>query len=67
MDRMRRLGVIEHYPRLAAWRDALLRNPAITASTVPEIEQAWQEGMIVNKRWLARFVPDSVREAVTAG
>ena len=67
MDRMRRLGVIEHYPRLAAWRDALLRNPAVIASTVPEIEQAWQEGMIVNKRWLARFVPDSVREAVTAG
>ena len=66
MDRMRRLGVIEQYPRLAAWRDALLRNPAVKASTVPEIEQAWQEGMIVNKRWLAKFVPDSVREAVTA-
>ena len=56
MDRLRRLGTIEHYPLLSAWRDALLAAPAVRASTVPEIEAAWRQNMIVNKRWLAKFV-----------
>lgn len=66
MDRMRRLGIIEQFPLLAAWRDALLADPAVKASTVPEIEQAWQQNMIVNKRWLAKFVSPEVREAAAA-
>ena len=67
MDRLRRLGVIEQFPLLTAWRDALLADPAVKASTVPEIEEVWQQGMILNKRWLAKFVPQSVRETVAAG
>ena len=67
MDRLRRLGVIEQFPLLTAWRDALLADPAVKASTVPEIEEVWQQGMILNKRWLAKFVPQSVRETAAAG
>jgi glutathione S-transferase len=67
MDRLRALGVIEKFPHLAAWRDALLGTPAVKASTVPEIEAEWQRNMIVNKRWLAKFVAPAVREtAATA-
>lgn len=56
MDRLRRLGIIEKYPLLTAWRDALLASAAVQASTVPEIEEEWGANMIVNKRWLAKFV-----------
>jgi len=38
MDRLRPLGVIEKFPHLAAWRDALLASPAVKASTVSNIE-----------------------------
>lgn len=66
MDRLRPIGIIEKFPHLAAWRDALLGTPAVKASTVPEIEAEWQRGMIVNKRWLAKFVAPEVRVAAAA-
>ena len=66
MDRLRPLGIIEKYPRLAAWRDALLAAPSVKASTVPNIEAAWLENLIVRKRWLAKFVPQSVIGAAAA-
>jgi len=67
MDRLRPLGIIERFPLLAAWRDALIAAPAVKASTVPEIEQAWQENLIARGRWLGRFVSANAREAAVAG
>ena len=64
MDRLRRLGIIEKFPHLAAWRDALLAAPAVKASTVPEIEAAWQENLVLRKRWLSRFVKEQVGATV---
>lgn len=58
MDRLRPLGIIVKFPRLAAWRDALLAAPAVKASTVPEIEAAWQQNLIKRKRWLGKFVTE---------
>jgi len=66
MDRVKPVGVIEKFPRLAAWRDALLANAAIKASTVANIEAVWQENLILRKRWLAKFVSESVRGAAAA-
>ncbi|MDB5864856.1 MAG: hypothetical protein JWO70_2662 [Betaproteobacteria bacterium] len=57
MDRLRPLGIIERHPRLKAWRDALMAAPAVRASTVPEIEAAWQENLIARGRWLGTLVP----------
>src|SRR5690606_21909247 len=45
-DRLRPVGIIEDYPRLRAWRDALLAAPAVKASTVPDIEAVWQRNLI---------------------
>ena len=58
MDRLRPLGVIERYPRLAAWRDALLASAAVRASTVEDIEAAWQENLIARGRWLGTLVAE---------
>jgi glutathione S-transferase len=66
MNRLRPLGIIEKFPRLAAWRDALLAMPAVRASTVPDIEAEWQKNLIVRERWLAKFVPPDVAGAAAA-
>ena len=66
MDRLRPIGVIEKFPHLSAWRDALLQAPAVRTSTVPNIEAVWQENLIVRKRWLAKFVAASVAGAAAA-
>ena len=66
MDRLRPVGIIEKFPHLAAWRDALLLAPAVKASTVSNIEAVWQENLIVRGRWLAKFVAHSVRGAALA-
>jgi len=63
MDRLRPLGVIEKFPHLARWRDALLAAPAVKASTVSNIEAVWQENLILRNRWLSKFVSESVRGA----
>jgi len=66
MDHLRPIGIIEKFPHLKAWRDALLAAPAVKASTVPNIEAVWQENMIINKRWLAKYVSESVLGAAAA-
>jgi glutathione S-transferase len=66
MDRLRPLGIIEKFPLLAAWRDALLAAPAVKASTVANIEAVWQENLIIRGRWLATFVSRSVVGAAAA-
>ena len=66
MDRLRPLGIIEKYPHLAAWRDALLAAPAVKASTVSDIEAVWQENLIARDRWLSKFVSKSVVGAAAA-
>jgi len=66
MDRLRPLGILEKFPRLAAWRDALLAAPSVKASTVSNIEAVWQENLILRERWLAKFVSENVRGAAMA-
>jgi glutathione S-transferase len=59
MDHLHPLGIIEKFPHLKAWRNALLAAPAVKNSTVANIEAVWQDNMIINKRWLKKFVPES--------
>ncbi len=66
MDRLKPLGVIEKFPRLSAWRDALLAHAAVSASTVSNIEAVWQENLVVRKRWLAKYVSKDVIGAAAA-
>jgi glutathione S-transferase len=66
MDRVKPVGIMEKFPRLAAWRDALLAAAAVKASTVPNIEAVWQENLILRKRWLGQFVSKNVLGAAAA-
>lgn len=58
MDRLKPLGIIENYPRLKAWRDALMASKSVQTSTIANFERAWQENLIKRKRWLMKFVPE---------
>lgn len=66
MDRLRPLGIIEKFPHLAAWRDALLATPAVRASTVADIEEVWRENLVMRKRWLAQLVSRNIAGAAAA-
>jgi glutathione S-transferase len=63
MDHLRPLGIIGKYPRLSAWRDALLATHAVKASTVEDIEAAWQENLIARGRWLGTLVRERAQAA----
>lgn len=63
MDRLYPVGVMEDFPLLGAWRDALLTRDSVRNSTVPEIEALWRENLKINKRWLARFVDGAAAAA----
>ena len=60
MNALHPLNIIEKYPLLKAWRDALLESAAVKTSTVPNIEAVWQENLILQNRWLKKFVSESV-------
>lgn len=60
MDRLRRVGLLEKFPHLAAWREALMSAEPVKKSTVPNIEAVWQENLILRNRWLSKFVSKSV-------
>ena len=66
MDRLKPVGIIEKFPLLAAWRDALVAAQAVKASTVPDIEAVWQENLIARDRWLSKYVSKSVVGAAAA-
>jgi len=54
------VGAVSLKKKLSAWRDALMATPAVKSSTVDNFEAVWQENLIVHKRWLSKFVPESV-------
>jgi glutathione S-transferase len=58
IERLHPIGIIAQFPRLSAWRDALLATPVVKASTVPEIETLWRRNLVLRKAWLAKFVPE---------
>ena len=66
MDRLRSVGLIERFPQLAAWRDALLAHPAVQASTVTDFESVWQDNLIARRRWLGQFVAKRTSESALA-
>jgi glutathione S-transferase len=52
-DRLYPLGVIEKFPLVKAWSDALLAHPAVQKSTIADIEQDWRDNLVRHNRYLA--------------
>jgi len=56
LDRVRKLGHIENYPRLKAWSEALMQRPSTHSFPVAEFEAMYRDGLRRRNKWVSRFV-----------
>jgi glutathione S-transferase len=58
LDRIRPLGVIEKFPRLAAWSAALLERPSTHSFPQSEFEAMYRANVKRRGKWISQFVAD---------
>jgi glutathione S-transferase len=56
LDRVRRLGVIEKYPRLKAWAEAIMARPSTHSFPEAEFEAMYREGLRRRNVYLSQFI-----------
>ena len=56
LDRIQKLGHIEKFPRVAAWRDALMARPSTWSFPPAEFEAIYRAAIKKRKKWLAQFI-----------
>ncbi len=58
LDRVKPLGIIEKFPRLKAWAEALVRRPSTRSFPEAEFETLYRQNLKRRKKWLSQFIPD---------
>ena len=61
-DNVYPVGLIENYPLVAAWRDALIARPSVIAGVVPDFEEYWRDQLRVRNRWVVQFLGAAAAE-----
>ena len=56
LDRVKKLGQIEKYPRLKAWSEALMKRPSTHSFPEAEFEAMYRDGLKRRNKWVSRFV-----------
>ena len=59
LDRVRRLGIIEKFPRLQAWGEALMARPSTHSFPEPEFEALYRHNLKRRKKWVSQFIADA--------
>ncbi len=59
LDRVRKLGHIENFPRLEAWAQALVARPSTHTFPPTEFEQFYRQAIKRRNKWLSQFVEAS--------
>jgi glutathione S-transferase len=62
LDRVKPLGHLEKFPRLAAWSAALLQRPSTHSFPPEDFEAMYRTALKRRDKWVSRFV-DTAREA----
>jgi glutathione S-transferase len=62
LDRVKKLGHIEKFPRLKAWAEALLARPTVHSFPQPELEAMYRENLKRRNMWASQFI-DGARAA----
>jgi glutathione S-transferase len=62
LDRVKRLGEIEKFPRLLAWGEALAKRASTHSFPEGEFEAMYRDGLKRRNKWVSRFI-DSPRAA----
>jgi len=56
LDRIRPIGLIEKYPRLKAWADALMARPSTHSFPAAEFEAMYRLNVKRRNKWVSQFV-----------
>ncbi|HEY1301047.1 MAG TPA: glutathione S-transferase C-terminal domain-containing protein, partial [Stellaceae bacterium] len=56
LDRVKRLGHLEKYPRLKAWTEALLARSSTHSFPPDEFEAMYREGLRRRGKWVSQFI-----------
>jgi len=56
LDRVKRLGHIEKFPRLKAWTDAVMARPSTHSFPPAEFEAMYRQNVKRRNKWLSQFV-----------
>jgi glutathione S-transferase len=56
LDRVKKLGHIEQFPRLKAWMVALLDRPSTHSFPPAEFEEMYRDGLKRRNKWVSRFI-----------
>jgi len=56
LDRVKTLGVIERFPRVKAWGEALMARPSTHSFPEAEFEAMYREGLRRRNKWVSRFI-----------
>lgn len=59
LDRVRKLGKIDRFPRLKAWAEALMARPSTHSFPPAEFEPMYREALKRRKKWLSQFVDEA--------
>lgn len=59
LDRIKKLGQIEKYPRLKAWAEALMKRPSTHSFPDAEFEAMYRQNLKRRNKWLAQFVAEA--------
>ena len=62
LDRVRKLGHIEKFPRLKAWAEALLKRPSTHSFPPAEFEAMYRANVKRRNKWVSQFI-ESVQVA----
>ncbi|MGH6988638.1 MAG: glutathione S-transferase family protein [Stellaceae bacterium] len=63
LDRVKPLGVIEGFPRVAAWAKALLARPSTHSFPTAEFEAMYREGVRRRQKYLSHFIAPAQQAA----
>ena len=56
LDRVKKLGVIEQFPRLKAWGEALLKRDSTHSFPQAEFEAMYRDGLKRRNKWVSQFI-----------
>jgi glutathione S-transferase len=59
LDRLKPLGIIEKFPRLQAWAQALINRPSTHSFPEAEFEALYRLNLKRRKKWLSEFIADA--------
>lgn len=57
LDRVKKLGQIEKFPRLKAWAEQLLARPSVHSFPQAEFEGMYRENLKRRNMWVSQFIP----------